>query len=114
MKVIRRDGTIKEAVMLSQTDGTIRAVLKGDDDVTEFVNVHGTWVCEDCEPVRIEFAWEQIEPKPIPTEAECICSKELAARLIHLLVSGGESIPVRTRPEQAVAPLCSSPSETAH
>ncbi len=42
----------------------------------------------------------EIAPKQIPTEAECICPKEVAARLIHLLMGGDEPLAVETAPEQ--------------
>ncbi len=92
MRTIHRDGTTIEAVMLSQTENAIRAVVEGGDDVIAFFNVHGTRVSEECEPVRIECAWARNVPSGIPTEAEYICPKELASRLIHLLFGGEEPV----------------------
>jgi hypothetical protein len=85
MKITFLNGRAVEAVLLSRSDGTIRVAIDGADDVTEFCNVSGTWVSEDCEPARIEFAWQRSGHKPTISEADCCCSDDLAARLIHLL-----------------------------
>jgi len=58
---------------------------QGADDVMEISNINGTWVSADCEPVAIEFAWQQLDRKPKISEADCLCSPELAPRLIRLL-----------------------------
>ena len=87
MTITFLNGRAVEAVLLSRSDDTIRLAIEGEDDVTEFRNVSGTWVSEDCEPARIEFAWQQKDHKPTISEADCCCSRELAARLIHLLLS---------------------------
>ena len=79
------DGKEVEAVLLSRTDDTIRVAIQGADDVKEFRGMNEIWVSEDCEPARIEFAWQRKGHKPTISEAECCCSRELAARLIHLL-----------------------------
>jgi hypothetical protein len=69
---------------------TIRVAVKGGDDLLEFQDFNGTWISEDLEPVRIDFEWQKHGRKVEVTEADCICSQELAARLIHLLLSGEE------------------------
>jgi hypothetical protein len=51
----------------------------------EISDINGTWVTADCEPVTIEFAWQQLDCQPQISEADCHCSNELAARLIGLL-----------------------------
>jgi hypothetical protein len=56
----------------------------------ELTDIHGTWVSEDCEPLHVEFAWQQKSPAEIVSEADCICSQDLAARLIHLLWVGSD------------------------
>jgi hypothetical protein len=68
----------------------MRVVMRGTDDVTEFSHISGAWVSADCEPVRIEFAWQRRERKPAISEADCHCSPELAARLIRSLFTGSE------------------------
>ena len=90
MKVQYRNGITVEAFLLSRSDNRIRAAVQGADDILEFVDIHGTWVSEDCEPVQIEFAWEGQRNQDIVTEADCTCSAELAERLIHLLYSEGQ------------------------
>jgi hypothetical protein len=85
MTITFLNGRAVEAVLLSRSDDTIRLAIEGEDDVTEFRNVSGTWVSEDCEPARIEFAWQRRGHKPTISEADCCCSRDLAARLIQLL-----------------------------
>ena len=53
----------------------------------EFSDIHGTWVSEDCEPVLIEFAWQRHDRQATASEADRCCSRELAARLIHLFLT---------------------------
>jgi hypothetical protein len=68
----------------------MRVLLKGSEDVAEFTEVNGTWVSEDCEPVRVETAWQRHSPSETPSEADCVCSRELASRLLHLLLNADE------------------------
>jgi len=81
-----RDGKTIEGVTLARTADTVRVALQGCEDAAEFINVHGTWISEDCEPVTIEYGSRR---NPISTlsEADCICPRELAARLIDLLLT---------------------------
>lgn len=90
MTIQYRDGKMIEAALVARTENMLRVAPKGSDDALEFLNVNGTWVSEDCEPVRIEFEWQRRERKPEISEADCVCSQELAARLIHMLLSGEE------------------------
>src|SRR5579862_977151 len=83
------DGHEGEAVIYS-TDPMLRVALRGADDLLGFACIRGQWVSENCEPVRIDFAWERFEPQAIPAEAECICPKELADELIKYLYSDSE------------------------
>jgi|ERR1700679_3551896 hypothetical protein len=88
MTIQYTDGKALEAVLLSRTETKIRAMVEGGDDVMEFSNIRGAWVSEDCEPVRIVFAWQRKKAVKKVSAADCICSQDLAARLIHLLLSG--------------------------
>ena len=88
MTIAYADGRTLEAVLLARTDNTLRVAVKNADDVLVFSDVNGTWVSEDCEPVRIEFAWQLHSREAAVAEADCICPKELASRLMHLLFSG--------------------------
>jgi hypothetical protein len=102
MTIHYTDGKALEAVLLTRTETTIRAAVQGADDVTEYSKINGAWVSEDCEPVRIVFAWQQQKFAETVTEADCICSRELAARLIHLLFS--EEAPTAPHFDSAAAP----------
>jgi hypothetical protein len=82
------DGRRSEAILLARTENKIRVAIPGSDDPLEFTDVHGTWVSEDCEPVRVQFAWEKKTPEELLSEADCVCSHDLAARLLHLLRTG--------------------------
>ena len=85
MTINYSDGRAVEAVLLARTECRLLVAAQGADDVMEISNINGTWVSEDCEPVAIEFAWQQLDRKPKISEADCHCSPELAARLIRLL-----------------------------
>src|SRR5580692_3846626 len=87
------DGSKTEAFLLARMESKIRVAIPGSDDPLELTDVHGTWVTEDCEPVRVEFAWEGKTREAVLTEADCICSKDLAARLLHLLWNADEETP---------------------
>ncbi len=88
MIITYSDGIAVEAVLLSRTENTMRLAVQGADDVVEVSNINGIWVSEDCEPISIEFAWQRRDRKPSVSEAECCCSRELAAKLIHSLFTG--------------------------
>ena len=89
MKINYSDGRAVEAVLLTRTESTLLVAAQGADDVMEISNINGTWVSADCEPVAIEFAWQQLDRKPKIFEADCLCAPELAARLIRLLFTDG-------------------------
>ena len=84
------NGTVLEAVLVSRGSDTLRAWISGDDDARAFTLIGGTWISEECEPVRIEFAWQHREETRVPSETECVCSKELASRLTSMLLVGTE------------------------
>lgn len=89
MTITYADGAVQEAVLLSLNDGKMRAAIDGAEDAAEFVNVNGAWISDDCEVVRVEFSWERIGRRSEKvSEEDCICSPELAAKLIHLLWNG--------------------------
>jgi len=98
-----------EGFLLARTDNTLRVSIPGADDVLEFTCINGTWVSEDCEPVRIEFAWERKSHQPEVTEADCICPRELAAHLIHLLLNGEENSGVTLLASQRAAGALQTP-----
>jgi hypothetical protein len=55
------------------------------EDAVEFPNIQGTWVSQDRKPAQTDFAGHLRDQTLTVSEADCICSHELAARLIHLL-----------------------------
>jgi hypothetical protein len=77
-------------VLLTRTETTIRVAVEGAADAMEFSDIDGVWVAANREPVLIEFAWQRRHPKPAVFEADCCCSDELAARLIHSLFTDSE------------------------
>jgi hypothetical protein len=90
MVLIFANGSRTEAVLLARNENKIRVAIAGSDDVLELTDVHGRWVTEGCEPVYVQFAWEGKTPEQIVTEADCVCSHDLAARLVHLLWNADE------------------------
>lgn len=97
MVLIFANGSKTEAVLLARNENKIRVAIAGSDDLLELTDVHGTWVTEDCEPVYVQFAWEGKTPEQIVTEADCVCSHDLAARLIHLLWNADEDAQVEAK-----------------
>jgi hypothetical protein len=89
MTIKYADGRTVRGVILSRSEKILRAALKGEGgDAVTFTSLNGTWFTEDREPVQIEFAWQRRSRSEVVAEADCICSKELASRLIHLLLNG--------------------------
>jgi hypothetical protein len=84
------DGTVLQAIVLSHEEHAIRAIAAGCDDVLAFTSIHGTWISEEIEAVAIEFEWQRRRTSPAISEDDCVCPKELAARLIQTLLAGGE------------------------
>ena len=81
------DDTKLEGRILTQTGSTMRVALDGATDLVDFTCISGQWVSEDCEPVEIEFAWQRTSRTKVISEADCICSPELASRLMRSLLS---------------------------
>jgi len=81
------DGTKLGGRIFTQTDSTMRVALDGAVDLVDFTRISGQWVSEDCEPVEIEFAWQRTSRTKVISEADCICSPELASRLMRSLMS---------------------------
>jgi hypothetical protein len=66
------DGSRTEAILLARSENKIRVALPGSDDPVELTDIHGTWV-----------------------SADCVCSQELADRLLHLLWNGSNQEEVK-------------------
>ena len=84
-----------EAVLLSQEATSMRIALHGSEDVLQLENVNGRWITEECEPVEVDFAWASRTPSNEISEKDCICSPELAAKLLHLLLAGENELDTR-------------------
>ena len=81
-------GHVLEARLLSRQHNEIRAAAAGCDDALVFTRFSSTWISEDLDPVVIQFAWQRAKSFPVPSEDNCVCSKELANRLINSLLHG--------------------------
>jgi hypothetical protein len=58
------------------------------------MNIHGTRISEDIEPVIIEFEWQRSSSRAPVSEDEYICPMEPAAHLIHtLFAASGDDEP---------------------
>src|SRR5450755_2955694 len=90
MTVTYPNRTALEAIVLSHEEHEIRAIAAGCDDVLAFTRIDGTWISDDEQPVTIEFVWQRQKASRVPSEDDCICSNELAARLIRKLFTGSE------------------------
>ena len=90
MKITYRNGETVEAVLLAREGDSLKVAIEGADDSVVFSNINGTWVSDDCEPARIEFAWDRRAGTTPVSEEDCICPPELASRLIHLLYTDSD------------------------
>jgi hypothetical protein len=91
MIITYANGKTIEGILLSSSDNTIRIALKGGEDVAELNRVGAAWVSEDCKPVQFRYEWEQKTRTAVVSEADCVCTKDLATRLIQLLSTGDEA-----------------------
>jgi hypothetical protein len=79
-------GRTVEGFLLTRHENSMRVALQGGQDVAEFIEVEGNWISENLEPVEITFEWQrQPHTAEVPTEADFICPKDLAERLVSLL-----------------------------
>lgn len=102
-----RDGRVLQGIVLARYANTMSVAVKDADDAAIFTCVHGVWVSEDCEPVTIRSDWRGLAPRSADVaEEDCICSKELAARLLQSLFGGeAESDAGMTYEEPRYTPL---------
>jgi hypothetical protein len=91
MTIRYSNGYTVEAVPLSRGENVIRVEVRGGSDVLELRQINGQWITEDCEPVEVNFGWVQHKDVPVVTINDCICSPELAAKLLHMLFSGEDA-----------------------
>ena len=85
MTIHRADGHRIEAALLARYQHAVRVAVQGSEDAVEFKEWHGTWISEDCEPVRIEFDWDEHASEPPSQECALLCSPERVRRVIGVL-----------------------------
>jgi len=107
MTIQYTNGTKIEAILLSRDGERMRVAVDGSADAVEFVQRGDVWISDDCEPVRIEFAWQKKTRQELIDEADCVCSRSLAARLIHRLLNGGAG---EQSASPAASPILSDPA----
>jgi hypothetical protein len=107
MTIQYSNGTKIEAILLSRDGERMRVAVDGSADAVEFTQRGDVWISDDCEPVRVEFAWQKKSRQELIDEADCVCSHSLAARLIHLLLNGAAGEP-STPP--AASPILTDPA----
>lgn len=86
----------------------MRVATHGCEDSLELNQIHGVWVAEDCEPVEVQFSWTRCGAAQEVTEADCVCSHDLAARLIHMLYAGGEETSAAPAPLTRNMPIAAA------
>jgi len=99
MTITYSDGRAVQAALLSREGDTIRVAIEGAEDVMQFRNIEGWWISEECEAAKIDFVYPRKAPPTDVSEDDCVCSRELAARLLRLLFTGS--------PEEADLPASS-------
>src|ERR1051326_8034315 len=85
MTVTYPNGKILEALLLLRGEDTLRAAIPGEDDARIFTLIHGRWISDECEPVQIDLGCSRSGSSNVPSEADCICPKDLASRLKSML-----------------------------
>jgi hypothetical protein len=97
MTIKYANGAVCKSIILSHDQDEIRAVAAASDDAQIFRRVKSTWFSEEIEPVVIEFEWQRAGGRTTPSVKDCICSKQLAAHLIQMLLAGNDGDdPVRS------------------
>lgn len=86
MTITYANGQKIKAALVVRTDNRIRVAFPACDDLTEFTQINGTWVSEDCEAVRIDWGWPARATRAYQDE-DYICSQDLAAKLVHMLLN---------------------------
>lgn len=90
MTIRYSNGFQVEGVLLTRTEDSMRVAVQGSDDILQLSLILGQWITEDCELVQVNFAWAKQDDRTVVTLDDCICSKDLAAKLLHLLFSGDQ------------------------
>ena len=94
MTIHRADGHRIEAALLARYQHAVRVAVRGSEDAVEFKEWNGTWISEDCEPVRIEFDWDERANELSSPECAFLCSPERARRVVGVLRRDRETDPL--------------------
>ena len=87
MTITYPNGTVLKAIVLLHEEDEIRAIATGCHGVLAFTRIHHTWISKELEPVTIEFEWQRRGASPAFSEDDCVCPRELAARIIPTLLA---------------------------
>jgi hypothetical protein len=85
MTIFHQDGTTEKAMLLAYDKEVLRVAVGGEDDCREYRRAGCVWISERGEAVAVEFEWQRAKRVQAPDEADCVCSKPLAAQLIRML-----------------------------
>ena len=94
MTIHRADGHRIEAALLARHQHAVRVAVRGSEDAVEFKEWNGTWISEDCEPVWIEFDWDEHANELSRPECAFLCSPERARRVVGVLRRDQETEPL--------------------
>ncbi len=103
MTVKYADGRVKNGLLIAWENRKMRVVLEGADDTEELISVCDAWISDSGDPVKVQFEWQHHAVQQTVTEADCVCSKELAASLIDCLFGGNQLAMDHTLSESAHA-----------
>src|SRR5215831_15192502 len=88
MTIHYSNGYTVEGILLSREGNAMRVAIPNSDEVAVFLEIDGTWMSDGGQPVDVEWAWKSRGEMPVIRESDCICSPDLAARLIEMLFAG--------------------------
>jgi hypothetical protein len=77
------NGLVLQGVVLSFGDQSMRVAIKNFDDAAEFRMIHGFWVSDDWEIVRLEF---NAQDAPVEIESDAFLEAMLTAVMAALPV----------------------------
>ena len=92
MTIQYSNGRTIHAVLLDRNEHWIRAAVESADDVIELRQIGGNWIAEDNQAVTVEFEWQREKRTETPLESDCLCSADLASKLLHLLYTENASL----------------------
>jgi hypothetical protein len=76
----------------------MRVAVQGHDDIVVLTRISDVWVSDECDAVQVGCSWAEQVAMTEVTEADCVCSLDLAAHLIHMFYIGGDALHVKGSP----------------